>query len=360
MKTNLFFKFIIVAVLLATSLNVFADVFDSIKKKEYSFFFTVDGNDRLSIDNRYGSIAISHWSKNEVAIRVEITAKASSDAKAQANLDRVNVEHKRSGNTVSATTVFKEQSWDGNGKNSIEVCYYVSMPSNLDFSLAQKYGRISLPERSGGKANIELKYGKITAGSFAADLDLEAAYSEVNLGDLAKAAIEMRYCGTAIVGNAETLAVDARYSNLKGGIFKRLDMDSHYGNLGVKEIGEAALEFKYGNIDIEHLREGLSVASLDYGNLTIKQLDASFKRISVSPKYANVNISISTKAAFRVQATGLKYGNVALTGLNFVNNADGKSDSERKENVAYTVNGGGSALISFDSNGYSNLNIKAL
>lgn len=54
-------------------------------------------SDLLTTDNRYGNTTITHWNKNEVSIRVEIEAKAESDDAAQATLDRVQVEIKKSG-----------------------------------------------------------------------------------------------------------------------------------------------------------------------------------------------------------------------------------------------------------------------
>ena len=45
---------------------------ESIKKKEISKSFDVSLSDLLMTDNRYGNTTITHWNKNEVAIRVEI------------------------------------------------------------------------------------------------------------------------------------------------------------------------------------------------------------------------------------------------------------------------------------------------
>ena len=72
---------------------------ESIKKKEISKSFDVSLSDLLMTDNRYGNTTITHWNKNEVAIRVEIEAKAESADAAQACIDRVNIELKKSGKT---------------------------------------------------------------------------------------------------------------------------------------------------------------------------------------------------------------------------------------------------------------------
>ena len=48
---------------------------ESIKKKEINKSFNVGKNDILQVDNRYGNITVTHWSKSEVSIRVVIEAK---------------------------------------------------------------------------------------------------------------------------------------------------------------------------------------------------------------------------------------------------------------------------------------------
>ena len=48
----------------------------NIKKKEINKSFNVGKNDILQVDNRYGNITVTHWSKSEVSIRVVIEAKA--------------------------------------------------------------------------------------------------------------------------------------------------------------------------------------------------------------------------------------------------------------------------------------------
>jgi hypothetical protein len=119
------------------------------------------------------------------------------------------------------------------------------------------------------------------------------------------------------------------------------------------EAGQVHVEIKYGNVDIEHLRGELIAGTLDYSNVTIKNLDAGFKKIDASARYGNVTLSVPSKAAFRVTATNMKYGHTTISGLNVT------GSNVNKENGDYTINGGGSSVIDFKSNGYSNLKINA-
>ena len=97
---------------------------ESIKKKEINKSFNVGKNDILQVDNRYGNITVTHWSKSEVSIRVVIEAKARNEEKAQDIIDRVNIRMEKMGNTVSAVTSLRSQNGNNGGNQSFTINYY--------------------------------------------------------------------------------------------------------------------------------------------------------------------------------------------------------------------------------------------
>ena len=136
MKATSTRKFIwLLAIMITCTGTLLADVFDSTKKKEFNRTFDVGSSDRLNIENRYGSIAVAYWNKNEISIRVEVIAKAKDDSRAQETLDRVNIQLDKSGNTVRGITSIKS-SWSSNN-TSIEVNYFVNMPQQLEKNISQ-------------------------------------------------------------------------------------------------------------------------------------------------------------------------------------------------------------------------------
>ena len=152
---------------------------ESIKKKEINKSFNVGKNDILQVDNRYGNITVTHWSKSEVSIRVVIEAKARNDEKAQAIIDRVNIRMEKMGNTVSAVTSLRSQNGNGGSNESFTINYYVNMPSELTCDLTQKYGNIIMPENNKGKCDLHVKYGNLNGGNFTGPLSIEDRKSVV-------------------------------------------------------------------------------------------------------------------------------------------------------------------------------------
>lgn len=328
---------------------------ERIKKKEYSQSFSVSLSDQLLIDNRYGNTTVTHWNKNEALIRVEIEAKAETEEAAQATLDRVQIELKKSGNTVSGITSLKEQRWSNNSNERFTINYYISIPSKLAINLAQKYGNINLPEKNEGNSTIQVKYGNLNAGSFTKSLDLEVKYGNVDINDITKAYLYLGYCGNASIGNASQLEVDNKYSNLNIKKCTQITLENKYGNVKIESLDKGDMGIKYSEATIGSVKDELVVGELAYSTLTIKELSSNFKKLDVDARYGNLNVNISSGASFKVSAESMKYGNHNVSGFNVTNKS-----TEDKVNHYYEINGGKKGTIYFDGNNYSNINVKAL
>ena len=174
---------------------------ESIKKKEINKSFNVGKNDILQVDNRYGNITVTHWSKSEVSIRVVIEAKARNDEKAQAIIDRVNIRMEKMGNTVSAVTSLRSQNGNGGSNESFTINYYVNMPSELTCDLTQKYGNIIMPENNKGKCDLHVKYGNLNGGNFTGPLSIDVQYGNMDISDVDNATLDLAYCGKSSIRN---------------------------------------------------------------------------------------------------------------------------------------------------------------
>jgi hypothetical protein len=346
-------RLLILLMLAGSSLSGRAEDLDSSKKKEINQSFNASAGDQLNIENRYGNITVTHWEKNEVAIRVVIESKATNDSRAQEGLDRVQVELKKSGNTVFGITSMKNQTgWNNNTKLTVD--YYISMPAKLSATLSQKYGNINLPERNEGRYVLEVKYGNIKAGNFTGSLVIDAAYSNIDINDVQDAVLDLAYSGSANFGNANTIRVDSKYSNMKFLNIGKVDIDDKYGKIKIKNVDNLSLEIKYGEVSIERVKEAIS-SSLDYSTLIVKELDAGFEKVNVEAHYGTFNLSVPSQAAFRLTAESMKYGKVTTGGLKVTS-----SNIDNKTHYYYQINGGGSRSIQFNGNNYSTLIINAL
>lgn len=341
---------------LTCSFSLVANPLEVVKKKTIERSFNVGSNDRLHVENRYGNITVTYWSKQEVALRVEIESKARNERRAEENLGRVRVECGKTGGVVSAITSIEPRK-SGNGSHeSFNIHYYIQMPGRLAAELSQKYGNIYLPDKNEGKMDIWLKYGNLKAGDFSRAVSIEAKYGNIEVGDLRDARLDLGYVGDARLGNVESLHVDSKYSDMKLKRARSLEMEMKYGNLSVESADELDLEIKYSKATIGELKRSLSVGSLSYSDLRIRHLSPSFKEIDVESHYGNMEVGVPATASFRIVANEMTYGRCDVKGFKKMNS----KGNERERDFIYEINGGGSSTIHFDGGNYGNLKVYEL
>jgi len=357
MKTKriVFMPFLLIVAFLFATFTSTARTGEIVKKKEMSRTFPVGKNDLLYIDNCYGTITVSHWNRSDAEISVVVESKASREASAVRNLDRVSIKLGKTGSRVSAVTSVAS-GWNGNSNNEhITINYTISIPSDMSIELDQKYGNIYLPGTNGGESNLTVKYGNIQAGSFTKALVVDAKYSDVRLKDLENVKMILGYSGETSFGNAKSAVIESKYSNIKSeGKIASLTIKKEYGNANLREVEKAIIDAKYSKFKIGAVSQEIMANALDYSTLEITELSPSFNRITMGARYGNVEIGISTTASFTLRANNMKYGSVKTSGLK-----ETKSEITNKENYLKEINGGGRGLITLDGKSYSNITVKA-
>lgn len=359
---------LLMLLVLCCSLSVWGSKQESVKKKEINKSFNVSKSDILQMDNRFGNITVTHWSKGEVAIRVVIEAKARNDEKAQAIIDRVNIRMEKMGNTVSAVTSLKSQNGNGGSNESFTINYYVTMPAELTCDLTQKYGNIIMPENNKGRCDLHVKYGNLNGGNFTGPLNIDVKYGNLGIADVDNATLDLAYCSKSSVRNGSQLNIDSKYSNLDLGNVQKIQVESQYGDVHINRLNSGYMELKYAKCRIDELKQGIDVDELSYSTLTIKDLASNFDKINVDARYGNLNISIDEKASFRVVANNLKYGSCKIQGgFNIQRRSqdestvgfDSRNNQKDKDNYTLDVNNGKNGRINFEGNNYSNIKVMA-
>lgn len=174
------------------------------KTKSYSKSYSVSGSDKISLDNQFGDMKISTWDKNEVKVEVTIKAEAGTDAKAQAILDRINIEDGKSSNSVWFKTKMannNSEKWEKGEKQSFSIHYTVYTPANNPLDARNKFGEMFIGDYN-GEATLESSFGGLTAGK---------------LGNAKKVSVEF---GKAVIAGMTNGILSIKFSR---GIISNLD-----------------------------------------------------------------------------------------------------------------------------------------
>jgi hypothetical protein len=222
------------------------------KSKTFTKSYSVDGNDKLQIDNKYGKITVNTWTKNEVKVDVDIKAYANDDADAQKLIDQTNINSSKDNNVVNFATAInhEENSWWGtmtqNGKitkvRKVIINYTVYMPAKSALTINNKYGAVTLPNLD-GKLNINNTYGGLIAKALTnTDNVIVVRYGDANIGSLSGSKLNVAY-GTLDLTSGDNLDATLSYSPAKIGKLSTSGTFSvRYGN-GL-EIGDVSKNLK--------------------------------------------------------------------------------------------------------------------
>lgn len=316
-------------VLLLIQVNVFAgrDEF----KKTITETFTVNENTRIEAINKHGDMHIHTWDKDEVSFEVTITVEAKTEADAEKEFDRIDVEFSNVGNTVGAETIWGERetkrrwsffdwsTWgSGNGwesGNKIRVDYVINMPAANPVDFTNKYGHINFPTLD-NDAKITVKYGNMDGEHVGGDFDLNVGYGDACLktvagksevyvkygkfcaDELAKLDIESKY-SKVYLDKTQDITIQSKYDHYELGTVQNLHSDGKYDDFEIEWVKNIKLYSKYSDYRIEELA-GTGYLDMEYGNAKINRLAPDFGDLRLDGSYAHFKIKISSGMSFDV------------------------------------------------------------
>jgi hypothetical protein len=272
------------------------------KTKTYSKSYTVDANDKLEINNKYGKVVVNTWNKNEVKVDVQIRVVAKDDETALKMMDAISISDSKEGDVVSFRTNFggnneNNSIWNlfnnRNDHHKAEVNYTIYMPSKNALDIDNRYGATDLPDFD-GKVTINSAYGSFSAKSL------------THTGN----DIKVRY-GSANIENLNSSELSVGYGSLELGSVDKLTGDFHYSSIRIGKIKTS------GTIDAHYA-----------GGIQIDNLDKNFTSFSVDASYSSIKVGLNNSANADFDVT-VHYGGFDYSGLPVDITQKTPSDSER-------------------------------
>lgn len=290
MRTRvLHYNFFLIAFLLLTG-NVFADGnpvegMTAQKVKKIIRTYQVSSKDALYIDNKFGSVTVNTWDKNEFKVEITVLAIDDNDDKAQKQLDRVTISDSKVGSEVRfVTNIASGNSWNwkrgGDDKRKLEVNYVVNMPKSNHLSITNKYGSVNLPEFS-GPFSLDLSYGNFTGGNLRSNEN----------------SLTVRY-GSATIESIKKGSLDISYSKLNIQNGGELSIAHRYGSLDINEVDVISANIDYSSIRINMINQSGSIDSKYSSGVKLMNISRSLKSLVINSAYSGVNLGFADNAAF--------------------------------------------------------------
>jgi len=359
---------------------------DALRTKNITRSFPVNGSDKISLDNQFGSITVKTWEKREVKIDIAINAYSSNDREAQSLIDQVNIETGKSGDVVSCKTTIDGGQWGGrNKRREIKVNYVVYMPASNPLSLSQKFGNVNIGSFT-GPLSAKVQYGDFNAVNLSgANNDITVQYGGTNIQEMNRATIKQQYGSGLTLGTVANLDLTAQYtgvnistikgdaqikqqygSGLKIGTVNNLTLDLQYANANVTTVkGTALIKQQYnsltigsvGKLNLNSQYTGITIGTLrgdgnlkmSYNDFRVNEIGSGCKNLNINAAYVDVDMAFAGNyhGDFSVRKS---YGSFKYSG-NVRTTVSGENDEGRSSSKSYfgKIGNGGAAMIQVQS-----------
>ena len=301
--------------------NIELEVIDADHEKDHEYVgtsektkriiksYVVDKDDKLSVNNQYGKVAVHVWARNEIKVEVEIKAFEASENSASELLESVNIAESRDGNLISFKTNFEKTSmnfWSKikNGKEErkgVQVNYVIYMPAKNPLDINNRYGSTEIDDFA-GPVNISSSYGSFSSGK----LDHPANHVKVSYG-------------SAILEN-----------------FSNGNLAISYGSLKLTEGDRLNASIKYSSSKIARISNGGTFNLAYTSGFKIDEVDKNVKNLTINSSYSGVTLGIDETADFDFDVT------VSYAGFNYsasrISITDQLSETEKSKGWNPTKN----------------------
>ncbi len=274
--------------------------------KEFHKEYDANAQTRLFLNNKYGSIDVKDWDRQQIMIDVHVIVRNTSEERADRLLESIDVRFSTEVNEIRAETRIDDRfsrSVNRGNDNSFEINYTVQMPKEVNLELYNKFGNVFISELS-GEALIDVKYGKLTV-------------NKLNRGNVKPLnTVNLDYSSSSSISECNWLRTNIKYSKLTIDRATAIVNFSSYSKLFVDEASSIVIEGKYDgyefgklsnlviNTEYSGLRTKELIHKLDvvskYTDFRIESIPASFESINVDSRYGTIRLGIDPEASYKL------------------------------------------------------------
>lgn len=317
MKTIKIIFLTTISFILTTGMS-YADDKKNTYTKEYHENYNLNEQSVFNLKNKFGSVNIHNWDKQELQVDVVITVKHANAEKAAKLLDEINVSFKQEGDEIFAETSIEIENSNkvvffGSSKNNYDysIDYEVKMPHSLNLNLLNKYGKTFI-EKLTSKSTIEVKYGSLKANELLFDnvkpfSKIYVSYGAANIESCNWANVFVKYSDFNLTKTSALILV-TKYSEIEIEQASSLIVDSKYDEYKIAYVKNFIIDGKYSDYTIGGLGKILEM-DVQYGNLDVKAVAVDFEKISLTAKYFDADLAMDRSSNYIIDI-GADYADV--------------------------------------------------
>ena len=275
--------------------------------------FDVSDHLTLEITNKYGSVIVDTWPRNEVALRIEILAYGKDENAAEKLMDRVEFDFKQSSDFLEIESVFDRKKSFFNDLINAVGDYSASLLSNhklqvnYELTIPETTTSVSIENRFGdiylgivpGRLNIGLAHGNLQADALKDYSRLNVNYGKIKINEIGEASISLKGAELELENIAKLKLNSSSSSIIAKHVFVA-DIESTNDKIDINEVREISGSANFTELSIGNLVE-ICRLSQSYGGIRIKNINENFQSIRLDGKNTDYELNFSKRSKFEAR-----------------------------------------------------------
>ena len=228
-------------------------------KKTYTKSYSINGNERVSFANKFGSLKINTWDKNEIKVEVVISVSDGNDARAHKTIDGISIEDGKSNagvyfktviangasasttvvnlsNVMSKGTVMTITSSGKQVVHGMSIDFVVYMPDSNPLYIDMQFGSTVIPDYKGA-VEIYQSYGELTTGKLSDIKYISSLFGTATINGINNGKLKFEYGNAEVNSISGAVEVESGFGQLRLGVEKNirdLIVNNKYGELSLQ------------------------------------------------------------------------------------------------------------------------------
>ncbi|MDN5201731.1 hypothetical protein QQ008_10170 [Fulvivirgaceae bacterium BMA10] len=271
--------------------------------------FNVSNGSSIDIKNKYGQVIIDTWDRNEVSLKIEVTAFGRNKAASEKILNRVDFDFDKAGSFLNIETVLDRKSgffkelWNDIGdysktllsKNKLTINYEIQIPETARIKIENKFGDVYLGDLD-NQCKIELSNGNLKANNLNGYTDISLSFGDASIKYIKDGNMELKVSDSEII-RVGRIDINSSSSKILIHEADRLKINSRNDKLKINEVNHFFGKSSFSKVDVVSLHD-ITDLDMNYGEFAISRVHDSFSKIQLTGKSTDFNIKFDRDSYF--------------------------------------------------------------
>jgi len=279
------------------------------EKKTFRKTMPVNKEMALEIDNKYGTIHITSWTKDSVAIRAEVEAFASDLDRLDKMFQGVDVSISETSFMVRAQTRFTQnismlfESFKGLTsklipyESRIHINYFINAPEYMDMRITNKYGDVYM-ENNTGNLSLNLSNGAFKANSLNEANGIDLVFCDATINKMTRGRLNTSFSDVEI-DESKDLTITSVSSKFNLGKAGNINTESRRDEFYIETAGSIRGNSYFSDFRIKELQKEINMVT-KYGDLDADLIDKGIELVTINSGYTDISLAFDPSISYNL------------------------------------------------------------